>query len=246
MRIVQTGTDAAPWTIGEINLYRSDNEPPSAPSGLAASSITETSVHLSWQPSTDNGQVAGYRIYNGAVLLGSTLVAGTSYTVAGLAPATAYSFQLAAVDAAGNASAMSGPVSVTTKEQYLDRTGWTATASHNPSGAGKALDGNASTRWDTVTNQVYGQYFQIDMQESLTFNKLVLDAAGSANDYPRGYSVYVSADGADWGQPVASGSGSAVTAITFPAQTARYIRVVQTGAVSRYWSIHEVYVYLIQ
>ncbi|RAV03632.1 discoidin domain-containing protein [Paenibacillus sp. YN15] len=246
VRIVQTGTGAAPWTLAEINLYRTDNEPPTAPAGLAASQITETSAHLSWQPSTDNGQVAGYRLFNGGEPYGGALIAGTSHTVEGLVPATGYLFQAAAVDAAGNVSPLSQPAAFTTKEPYLDRTGWTATASHNPAGAGRALDGNASTRWDTVSNQVYGQYFQIDMQESLTFNKLVLDASGSAGDYPRGYSVYVSLDGAEWGQPVASGSGSAVTAIVFPEQTARYIRVVQTGAVARYWSIHEAYVYHIQ
>jgi chitodextrinase len=246
MRIVQTGTDAAPWSIGEINLYRTDNEPPTVPGSLAASQITETSALLSWLPATDNGQVAGYRIFNGTEPNGSPLITETSHKVEGLVPGTGYTFQVAAVDAAGNVSPLSQPVSFTTKEPYLARTGWTATASHNPGGAGKALDGNASTRWDTVTNQVYGQYFQIDMQESHTFNKLVLDASGSAADYPRGYSVYVSADGVEWGQSVASGSGSAVTIIVFPEQTARFVRVVQTGAVSRYWSVHEAYVYYIQ
>ncbi|MNN53359.1 F5/8 type C domain protein [compost metagenome] len=177
---------------------------------------------------------------------GAQLVTGTTHTLEGLVPATQYTFHVAAVDTAGNVSPLSGPVSFTTKEPYLDRTGWTATASHNSWSAGRALDGNASTRWDTVSNQVYGQYFQIDMQASQTVNKLVLDASGSSSDFPRGYSVYVSQDGVEWGQPVASGTGSAVTTVTFPDQTARFIRIVQTGAVARYWSIHEVYVYYIQ
>ncbi len=246
VKIVQTGASPAPWTMDEIHLYRTDNEAPSIPTGLAASAITETTASLVWQPSVDNEQVVGYRIFNGTEPYGAALVTGTTHTVEGLVPATEYTFHVAAVDTAGNVSPLSGPVSFTTKEPYLDRTGWTATASHNSWSAGRALDGNASTRWDTVTNQVYGQYFQMDMQTPLTFNKLVLDASGSSGDFPRGYSVYVSVDGVEWGQPVASGTGNAVTTITFPDQTARFIRIVQTGAVARYWSIHEAYVYFIQ
>src|SRR5258705_13914207 len=46
----------------------------------------------------------------------------------------------------------------------------------------------------------------------------------------------------NWSSPVASGSGtSAVTTITFPPQTARFIRVTQTtnGFTILFWSIHE-------
>jgi len=49
--------------------------------------------------------------------------------------------------------------------------------------------------------------------------------------------------------PVATGNNSGVsysdgTVITFPTQSARYIRVVQTGSNSTYWwSIGEFYVY---
>lgn len=243
VRVVQTGVSSSPWTVAEINVYRTDSEPPSMPTGLTASEITVTSARLSWQPSADNVQVAGYRVYNGSELYGEALVTGTTQTVEGLAPAAGYAFYVAAVDTAGNVSPLAGPVSFTTKEPYLDRAGWTATASHNQWNAGRALDGNASTRWDTVSNQVYGQYFQLDMQTPQTFTKLVLDASGSSGDYPRGYSVYVSDDGVEWGQPVASGIGNPVTSITFPAQSARFIRIVQTGSVSRYWSIHEAYVY---
>lgn len=246
VRIVQTGASSVPWAIGEINLYRTDNEPSSIPSGLTASNITETSARLAWQPSVDNGDVAGYRIFKDAEPYNDALVTGTAHTVEGLVPATQYAFRVAAVDTAGNLSPLSGTVTFTTKELYLDRSGWTASASHNSVSAWRALDGNASTRWDTVSNQVYGQYFQIDMQEPLTFNKLVLDATGSSGDYPRGYSVYVSEDGVEWGQPVASGIGNAITTVTFQARTARFIRIVQTGAVARYWSIHEAYVYYIQ
>jgi hypothetical protein len=90
--------------------------------------------------------------------------------------------------------------------------------------------------------QVNGQYFQVDLQSAKTFNQIRLDTTGSANDYPRGYQVFVSSDATNWGSAIASGSGSsAVTDITFAMQTTRYLKkIVQTGsATGNYWSIHE-------
>jgi endoglucanase len=56
--------------------------------------------------------VTGYRVYRGTTLLAT--VTTTSYAVTGLTASTAYQFSVAAVDAAGNASANSASVSVTT------------------------------------------------------------------------------------------------------------------------------------
>ena len=59
---------------------------------------------LSWNASTDNVGVTGYRIYNG----NTTSLRGTTtqptYTITGLACGTNYSFGVTAVDAAGNES----------------------------------------------------------------------------------------------------------------------------------------------
>jgi len=51
----------------------------------------------------------------------------------------------------------------------------------------------------------------------------------------------VSADGIHWGPPIATGSGQlGITTITFPTQTARHIRITQTGQNPKYhWSIYE-------
>jgi len=127
----------------------------------------------------------------------------------------------------------------------LNRSGWTATASHNASTAAAAFDGNASTRWDTNAFQSNGQTYTLDMGSSQTFNKIVLDSTGSPYDYARGYAVQVSADGSTWSGTVASGTGSgAVVTISLPPQNARYIRITQTGSSpDKYWSIHELNVY---
>ncbi|MFD5782673.1 chitinase [Streptomyces sp. NPDC126933] len=83
-------------------------QPPAVPSGLKAGQVTSSSVGLSWSPVTG---ATGYTVYRG----GSKAldVSGTSATVSGLSPATAYSFQVAATNAAG-ASALSPAVSATT------------------------------------------------------------------------------------------------------------------------------------
>jgi hypothetical protein len=125
----------------------------------------------------------------------------------------------------------------------LSRTGWTASASRG-SGAANTLDGNASTRWDAQAPQAAGQWFQLNLGSAKTFNKIVLDASAFANDYPRGYDVFVSSDGVNWGSAIASGAGSgAVTTISFAAQTKQYVRIVLTASASNYWSIGEVNLY---
>ncbi|WP_253298212.1 glycosyl hydrolase family 18 protein [Paenibacillus sp. MSJ-34] len=89
-----------------------DTTPPTAPTGLTATGKTSTSVSLSWNASTDNVGVTGYEVYRGGTLAGTA--ASTSYTVTGLSPGTTYSFTVKARDAAGNVSAASSALSVTT------------------------------------------------------------------------------------------------------------------------------------
>ncbi len=122
-----------------------DPTPPSTPTGLTASGVTSNSVSLSWQPSTDNVGVTGYDIIrNGAV---TNTVTGTSTTVTGLTPATAYQFAVRARDAAGNTSANSATVNVTTLPG-------------NPGGGGCTAVATVQTQWQggyvvqpvTVTN----------------------------------------------------------------------------------------------
>jgi hypothetical protein len=89
-----------------------------------------------------------------------------------------------------------------------------------------------------------GMWFEVNMQSPQTFDEITMDSAGSANDYARGYSVYVSNDGMTWGNPIATGTGTAaLITVTFPTQTAQYIEVVQTGAADYWWSIAEFNVY---
>ncbi|BDX39082.1 hypothetical protein CYCD_24370 [Tenuifilaceae bacterium CYCD] len=99
-------------TISVTTTAVSDTEAPTSPTNLAASSVAQTSLTLSWTASTDNVGVTGYDIYkNGALLATATT---TSYSVTGLTASTSYSFYVKAKDAAGNVSTASSTISATT------------------------------------------------------------------------------------------------------------------------------------
>ena len=92
-----------------------DTTAPSVPAGLAATSVTASSVNLSWNASTDNAGgsgIAGYDVYRNGTLVGSP--AGTSFSSTGLSASTAYNFRVRARDNAGNASAQSTQITATT------------------------------------------------------------------------------------------------------------------------------------
>ena len=79
-----------------------DTTPPSTPTGLAASSITQTSVALRWNASSDNVGVTGYDVYRNGTRQGS--MTSTSSIQTGLSCGTSYMLGVVARDAAGNAS----------------------------------------------------------------------------------------------------------------------------------------------
>ncbi|MFJ5264601.1 chitinase [Streptomyces sp. NPDC088387] len=83
-------------------------QPPAVPTGLRAGTVTSSSVALSWSAVTG---ATGYAVYRGGVKVQT--VSGTSTTVTGLSPSTAYGFQVAAVNDAGE-SARSATVTATT------------------------------------------------------------------------------------------------------------------------------------
>jgi bacillolysin len=89
-----------------------DTTAPTAPTSLTFSGTTQTGVNLYWTASTDNVGVTGYNIYNGTTL--AFTATANSAALSGLTASTTYNFTIKSKDAAGNLSASSNSVAVTT------------------------------------------------------------------------------------------------------------------------------------
>ena len=128
----------------------------------------------------------------------------------------------------------------------LSRAAWVASASLNTTTASSAIDGSSGTRWTTGTGQVAPQWFKVDMQSARTFTQMRLDAGSRTNEYPQAFAVYAynTDDGLHDGNPIYSGTSAVeVTDILFASQTARFVKVLITGAAANSWSIAELTVY---
>jgi len=91
-----------------------DGVKPSVPTGLTVSAGGGTRLELHWNASTDNVGVTGYRIRRDGSDTVLTTVTATTFTDSGLNPSTTYSYTVEAIDAAGNGSGQSAPVSSAT------------------------------------------------------------------------------------------------------------------------------------
>ena len=82
------------------------------PTGLAAVNVSATGCLLYWTGATDNVGVTTYEVFKGGVSVGT--VSTTSKALSGLSAGTAYALTVRAGDAAGNWSAQSAPITLTT------------------------------------------------------------------------------------------------------------------------------------
>jgi hypothetical protein len=92
-----------------------DNQAPTAPSNLTATTFSTSQINLSWTASTDNVGVAGYYIYRNGEYL--TTTTATSYSDMGLSSSATYSYYVTAFDASGNVSAASNTATATTSSK---------------------------------------------------------------------------------------------------------------------------------
>ncbi|MDD4991833.1 MAG: T9SS type A sorting domain-containing protein [Paludibacter sp.] len=97
---------------GHEYIAPADNQAPTIPTGLLATSITSSSFTISWIASTDNVGVIGYDIYKDGIFYGSSTT--TSLNITGLNASSSYSMTVNAKDAAGNVSGASNALIVTT------------------------------------------------------------------------------------------------------------------------------------
>lgn len=119
-RTVVTGNNFAGNRLGAIQdkgtgtIFTLDNVPPSVPTGLATTLVTQNQVDLAWNASTDNVGVTSYSIYRGGTSVGTVNGTTTAFQDTTVNPNTTYSYTVQAFDAAGNPSGQSAPLPVTT------------------------------------------------------------------------------------------------------------------------------------
>lgn len=103
-------------SLGDVSIWEeasADTTAPSVPTGLASSGITSSGFQVTWSASSDDSGVTGYqvRLDSGSVTAAS---GSLSHIFSGLSAETTYSVEVRAGDSAGNWSAWSTPLEVTT------------------------------------------------------------------------------------------------------------------------------------
>lgn len=112
----RVNSDTTRQRYAEFAAIASANDvtPPSVPTKLRATDVSDTIATFYWDESTDDlSGVAGYQLVRDGLALITTNV--TNYTDRDLLPSTTHTYQLQAIDAAGNRSALSAPVTITTQ-----------------------------------------------------------------------------------------------------------------------------------
>ncbi len=102
MHTTRPGFAPAVTTVLIATTACADTTAPTAPTSLAATSVTTTGLTLSWSAATDNVGVTKYEVSRNGTLVASPTTTSSSQT--GLSCGTTYAFVVLAVDAAGNRS----------------------------------------------------------------------------------------------------------------------------------------------
>ena len=110
--IIEGGTYAYLRELPNPHHYV-DTQAPTSPQNLKVTSKTINSITLSWDSSTDNIGVAGYKIYRDGKEI--SIATTNQYTDTGLTPGTAYIYVVKAFDINGNISLPSNQITAVTE-----------------------------------------------------------------------------------------------------------------------------------
>lgn len=120
-----------------------DTVAPTVPAGLTSQMQAPASVALQWSAATDSEGVLSYEVHRDGQMVAELLAPATEYLDGNLSPATEYDYQVRASDAAGNWSAMSGPISVSTVDASV-------------------ISGAVRLEWVTPDQRENGQYLELN------------------------------------------------------------------------------------
>ena len=183
-RIMVKGTNQIFFDVNNANFTitgsgTADTTAPTA-SNLSASGTTSSSTNLSWTTATDNVGVSGYDVYQNGVL--KTTTAATSLAVSGLSASTTYSFYVRAKDAAGNLSANTNTVNVTTSATADTTAPTTATLS-----ASGTTTSSTNLSWTAATDNIgvtgYNVYQNGVLKTTTTATSLAVASLAASTTY---------------------------------------------------------------
>ncbi|XEC93009.1 CBM35 domain-containing protein [Paenibacillus tarimensis] len=164
------------YSGGNVDYLASYTEAPTAPANLSATAVSSSQIDLTWDASTDNGGVAGYKVYRDGVEVGSSTT--TSYSDTGLAASTDYNYTVKAYDAEGNLSKASITATATTFYEAEDAVLSGAVVSNQNSGY-------SGTGYADYTN-ASGDYVEwtVDASTAATYTITIGYANGGSTDRP--------------------------------------------------------------
>ncbi|MFC4162242.1 M4 family metallopeptidase [Epilithonimonas zeae] len=235
-------TQDAFYAVGlgaKYNPNGPDTIAPTTPLNLEATSTTNVSTYLTWDASTDNFALDGYNVYKDNVLLGTTYK--TSYYVTGLSASTTYNFKVEAKDEAGNKSAFSNIVPVTTLA-----TGNTYCTSQASNTSFMKIQ---NVKLNTIDNASTGStgyedfsYLSTDVKKGETYT-ITITPFWSGTVYPLRYRLYADynnngiftdAGETAWSQTTATNAATVTGTFTIPATaTTGRIRIRVQAAYSQ-------------
>lgn len=182
------GNASTPVTFDTTTVV--DNQVPSTPLGFDATP-GDQSVALTWAPSTDNVGLAGYEIRRNNTVIATVTVPG--YTDTGLTNGVLYTYQMRALDLAGNAS---GTVTDSAKPRALGANmyrvdaGYTGSAYQDSTGktwvsdASYAVFGSVATSANAIAGTVDDVIYQTERYDSNpTGANLAYDFVLPSGDY---------------------------------------------------------------
>ena len=204
---------------------------------ISASGTTATGTNLSWNTSSDNVGVVGYKVYQNGVLKTTTASTSTSLVVSGLSASTAYGFYVTAYDAVGNNSAASNIVNVTT----LTLADTTAPATTIVAASGTTTS-STNLSWNVSSDNVgvvgYKVYQNGVLKTTTASTSLVVSGLSAST----AYGFYVTAYDAVGNNSVASNAVNVTTLATTALATIyctsnggsanEYIKKVQIGTIN--------------
>ncbi|HKS36226.1 MAG TPA: LamG-like jellyroll fold domain-containing protein, partial [Verrucomicrobiae bacterium] len=127
-----------------------DTTPPSVPQNPVLTVISPNRIDLSWDASSDDLGVAGYRVFRDSVQIAS--VSNVSFSDVTVSPLTTYAYSITAFDSAGNSSQPSVSVNATTPSAS---SGLVAAYGFNEGGGATVTDASGNGNTGTISGATW-------------------------------------------------------------------------------------------